>query len=139
LLGGCTEALPVINGTSIWPAGETWDGAILFLENFGPATSPDVLLNTLRNLGAQGILSRLNGILFGRPNGVPAETFGQYDDALIQATKEFDRSDLPIVTRTDFGHTDPAFVIPYGAMASIDPGKNLFSILEAGSNAREGG
>ena len=136
LLGGCTEALPVINGTSIWPAGETWDGAILFLENFGPATSPDVLLKTLRNLGAQGLLSRLNGILFGRPNNVSAERFGQYDDVLIQATKEFGRPDLPIITRMDFGHTDPAFVIPYGAMARIDPQKNAFSIEEAGCSPK---
>jgi muramoyltetrapeptide carboxypeptidase LdcA involved in peptidoglycan recycling len=36
----------------------------------------------------------------------------------------------------DFGHTDPSFVIPYGAMAAIDPGKNTFSIEEAGCGAR---
>jgi muramoyltetrapeptide carboxypeptidase LdcA involved in peptidoglycan recycling len=132
LLGGCTEALPVINGTSLWPSGDTWDGAILFLENFGEVTSPDVVLNTLRNLGAQGLLGRLNGILFGRPNGVPAERFGQYDDVLIKVTKEYGRPDLPVITRMDFGHTDPTFVIPYGAMARIDPGKKTFSIDEAG-------
>jgi muramoyltetrapeptide carboxypeptidase LdcA involved in peptidoglycan recycling len=136
LLGGCTEALPVINGTSIWPSVDIWDGAILFLENFGEVTSPDVLLNTLRNLGAQGVLGRLNGILFGRPNGVPAEKFNQYDDVLIKATKEYGRTDLPIITRMDLGHTDPTFVIPYGAMARIDPGKNAFMIEEAGCGAR---
>ena len=132
LLGGCTEAMVVINGTSIWPSADTWDGAILFLENFGEATSPDMLLNTLRHLGAQGVLGRLTGILFGRPNGVPADRFSQYDAVLIKATKEFGRTDLPIITRMDFGHTDPSFVIPYGAMACIDPRKNTFSIEEAG-------
>ena len=136
LLGGCTEAMAVINGTSIWPSADTWDGAILFLENFGEATSPDVLLNTLRNLGVQGVLGRLTGILFGRPNRVPAERFSEYDEVLIKATKEFSRTDLPIITRMDFGHTDPSFVIPYGAMARIDPGKNSFSIEEAGCGAR---
>jgi len=138
LLGGCTEAMAVINGTSIWPSVDTWNGAILFLENFGEVTSPDVLLNTLRNLGAQGVLGRLSGILFGRPNGVPAERFGQYDEVLIKATKEYGRPDLPIITRMDFGHTDPSFVIPYGAMAGIDPGKNTFSIDEAGCSMRAG-
>jgi muramoyltetrapeptide carboxypeptidase LdcA involved in peptidoglycan recycling len=136
LLGGCTEAMAVINGTSIWPPADTWDGAILFLENFGEATSPDMLLNTLRNLGVQGVLGRLNGILFGRPNGVPAERFSQYDEVLMKATKEFGRPDLPIITRMDFGHTDPSFVIPYGAMARIDPRKNTFSIEEAGCSTR---
>lgn len=130
------RALAVINGTHIWPTGDTWNGAILFLENFGEAASPDVLLNTLRNLGAQGVLDRLNGILFGRPNSVPAEKFGEYDDVLIKATKEFGRPDLPIVTRMDFGHTDPSFVIPYGAMARIDPGKKSFSIQESGCSSR---
>jgi muramoyltetrapeptide carboxypeptidase LdcA involved in peptidoglycan recycling len=95
-----------------------------------------VLLNTLRNLGAQGVLGRLNGILFGRPNTVPAERFGLYDEVLIKATKEYGRTDLPIVTRMDFGHTDPSFVIPYGAMARIDPGNKIFSIEEAGCSAR---
>jgi muramoyltetrapeptide carboxypeptidase LdcA involved in peptidoglycan recycling len=133
LLGGCTEALQVINGTLIWPSGDTWNDAILFLENFGEASCPpDILLNTLRNLGAQGVLGRLNGILFGRPNGFPAEKFSLYDDVLIKVTKEFGRSDLAIITRMDFGHTDPSFVIPYGAMARIDPGKNIFSIEETG-------
>jgi muramoyltetrapeptide carboxypeptidase LdcA involved in peptidoglycan recycling len=93
------------------------------------------LLNTLRNLGAQGVLGRLSGIIFGRPNTVPAERFSQYDDMLIKATKEYGRADLPIITRMDFGHTDPGFVIPYGAIARIDPGKNAFSIDEAGCSA----
>ena len=136
LLGGCTEALPVINGTSLWPSGDTWDGAILFLENFGEATSPDVLLKTLRNWGAQGLLGRLNGILFGRPNSVPAERFGQYDEVLIKAAREYGRPDLPVITRMDFGHTDPTFVIPYGARARIDPGKKTFSIEEAGCSPK---
>ena len=37
---------------------------------------------------------------------------------------------LPIVTRMDFGHTDPMFVLPYGALARIDCEARSFAILE---------
>ena len=30
----------------------------------------------------------------------------------------------------DFGHTDPLFVLPYGATAEIDPIAQTFSIIE---------
>lgn len=51
---------------------------------------------------------------------------------LIKACKEYGRSDLPIISRMDFGHTDPMFVIPYGAEAIIDPVKKTFAINEPG-------
>lgn len=37
---------------------------------------------------------------------------------------------LPIVTRMDFGHTDPMFVLPYGVKARIDCERGEFSVLE---------
>jgi muramoyltetrapeptide carboxypeptidase LdcA involved in peptidoglycan recycling len=32
----------------------------------------------------------------------------------------------------DFGHTDPMFVLPYGARARIDCEQRSFAILESG-------
>lgn len=40
--------------------------------------------------------------------------------------------ELPIVTNLDFGHTDPMFVIPYGAQAEIDSDQCTLSIIENG-------
>lgn len=132
LLGGCTDGLRDLAGTSVWPSPDTWNGAILFIENFEADISPDAFLHILRSWGAMGILARINGLLFGRLFGLPAEKRGVYEDMLLKATKEFGRSDLAIVTQMDFGHTAPVFIIPYGAMASIDPGRRRFSIDEAG-------
>jgi muramoyltetrapeptide carboxypeptidase LdcA involved in peptidoglycan recycling len=132
LLGGCTDVLPMINGTSIWPEADTWKDAVLFLENSEEAMSPGAFLGALRNLGAQGILSRLKGVLFARPCNVAVARFAEYEDMLLRACAECGRQDLPIVTRMDFGHTDPMFVIPFGARATIDPAAKRFSIDEPG-------
>jgi muramoyltetrapeptide carboxypeptidase LdcA involved in peptidoglycan recycling len=51
---------------------------------------------------------------------------------LLRACAEYGRQDLPIVTRMDFGHTDPMFVIPIGARATIDPVAKRFSVDEPG-------
>jgi muramoyltetrapeptide carboxypeptidase LdcA involved in peptidoglycan recycling len=132
LLGGCTDVLPMIIGTPVWPDANLWNEAILFLENSEEAMSPRSFLYTLRNLGAQGILGRLNGILFSRPCHVAVEDFAQYDGMLLKACAEYGRQDLPIITRMDFGHTDPMFVLPIGAKATIDPATKRFSIDEPG-------
>ncbi|WP_394631503.1 hypothetical protein [Escherichia coli] len=35
-----------------------------------------------------------------------------------------------MITRMDFGHTDPMFVLPYGVEAEIDCDEQRFSITE---------
>ncbi len=69
LIGGCIEVLQFINGTEIWPELKTWDQTILFLETSEEGISPTVFERMLRNLGAQGILSKANGLLFSKPGG----------------------------------------------------------------------
>lgn len=132
LIGGCSELISMINATSIWPDKAIWDNAILFLENSEEAISSSDLSYIVRNLGAQGILNRLAGVLFSRPCGIEIDDFSQYDDTLLKVCKEFGATKMPIVTRMDFGHTDPMFVIPFGAEATIDPVKKTFTINEAG-------
>ncbi|MCJ7548949.1 MAG: LD-carboxypeptidase, partial [Anaerolineae bacterium] len=87
----------------------------------------------LRTYAAMGILAKLSGILLGRPGGqVPPERFGDYEDVLLQVVAEEEGlSELPIVTRMDFGHTDPMMVLPYGVQAEIDCDAQTFSILES--------
>lgn len=132
LLGGCTDVLPMITGTPVWPDADTWKDAILFLENSEEAMPPGAFLGMLRNLGAQGIIDRISGILFARPCNVAVEKFAEYEAMLLKACAEYGRQDLPIITRMDFGHTDPMFVIPIGAKATIDPAGRRFAIDEPG-------
>lgn len=142
LIGGCMEVLQMINGSSLWPSLEEWDNTMLFIETSEDMPSPSTFSYFLRNLGAQGILDKINGILFGRPGGefskdqVTAKEkwlakYKDFDKYLLKVCKEYNRTDMPIVTNMDFGHTVPQILLPYGAMAEIDPVQKTVSILES--------
>jgi len=134
LMGGCFEVLDWLRGTDYWPALDTWQDAILFLETSEEAPSPACVLRGLRSYAAMGILKRLSGILFGRPGGgVPREQFDDYDQAILEVVaKEEGLTELPVISGMDFGHTDPMFVLPYGVQAEIDCSALRFAIVESG-------
>lgn len=131
-IGGCVEVLSFINGTEIWPDPAMWDNAILFLETSEDGITPRQLEWFLRNLGAQKILQRINGLLFSKPGGylINPHDFIKYDDSIIKILKEFDRTDLHVVTNLDFGHTDPMMVIPYGCQIQVDMDAKCINFLE---------
>jgi muramoyltetrapeptide carboxypeptidase LdcA involved in peptidoglycan recycling len=132
LIGGCFEVFDWLRGTDLWPEPQAWQNAILFLETSEDAPSPENVMYGLRAYAALGVLGQLSGLLFGRPGGnVPIEQFDDYDQALQRViVEEEGLRDLPIITRMDFGHTDPMFVLPYGVQAEIDCDGGRFSILE---------
>ena len=141
LLGGCAELFNMINGTSLWPELKDWEDAILFIETSEGMPPPSFVLYLLRNLGAQGILERINGILFARPGGEFPQGqelecdkwiagYSQFDNAILKACKEYGRTDLPVVTNMSFGHTVPQVILPMGAMAEINPTTKTVSIIE---------
>jgi muramoyltetrapeptide carboxypeptidase LdcA involved in peptidoglycan recycling len=130
LVGGCMEVFDWARGTEVFP--DDWQKAILFLETSEEAPPPEEVARTLRVFAAMGILSRLSGILFGRPGGnIPPEKFEDYDHAILQVVKEEEGlNDLPIITHMDFGHTSPMFVLPYGVQAEMDMDNNRFTVIE---------
>ena len=132
LIGGCLEVVEFLRGTSLWPDASAWQQAILFLETSEEAPSPDVLRRALRSYAAMGVLQNLSGILLGRPGGdVALPDFVKYEEALLQIVNDEEGlTDLPLITRMDFGHTDPMFVLPLGVLAQIDCDKKQFAILE---------
>ncbi len=143
LFGGCLDVLMgYVNGTPLWPSVEIFDNAILFIETSEERPSPSWVKYWLRCLGAQGILERLNGILFARPgndffkNKEERDTwlanYTDYDQAILTALKEYGRTDMPVVTNMDFGHTLPQLILPYGVLAEIDPYRKQVSLLESG-------
>ena len=148
LIGGCTDVLMMmVVGTKLWPSLQDFDNAVLFLENSEERPSPEHLLYWLRNLGAQGILKRINGLLFARPgNDKFADeadkqnwlaTYPKFDEVILKALKEYGREDLPVITNMDYGHTVPQLILPYGAMCEINPVAKKVSILESGVRERE--
>jgi muramoyltetrapeptide carboxypeptidase LdcA involved in peptidoglycan recycling len=130
LIGGCIEVLDWTRGTDIFP--RDWKNAILFLETSEEAPSPESVTRILRAFAAMGILQQLSGILFARPGGnVSLDKFSDYDRAILQVVNdELGLKQLPIITHMDFGHTAPAFIIPYGLQAEIECETQRFSILE---------
>jgi muramoyltetrapeptide carboxypeptidase LdcA involved in peptidoglycan recycling len=130
LMGGCIEVLDWLRGTPVWPDSEAWKGAMLFIETSEEAPPPVEVLRPLRSFAAMGIMQDLSGILFGRPGGeTPIESFHEYEEAIVKAAEEAGRTDLPIVTNMDFGHTDPVFLLPYGIEGEIDCEAQRFSII----------
>lgn len=132
LIGGCFEVLDWLRGTDVWPGLDVWQDAILFLETSEGGPSPDAVWHYLRPYAAMGILQRLSGLLFARPGGqIPPEMFEEYDAMLLEfVAGEEGLTELPLVTRMDFGHTDPMFVLPYGVQAEIDCERCRFEIVE---------
>ena len=143
LIGGCTDVMMnTIIGTKLWPELDDFNNAILFLEDSEEQPPADWVLYWMRNLGAQGILERLAGLLFARPGNARFKNkeeeqkwlakYPEFDKAILKGLKEFGRTDLPVVTNMDYGHTLPQLILPYGVMAEINPEKKTVSMLESG-------
>ncbi|MDO9546053.1 MAG: LD-carboxypeptidase [Pelolinea sp.] len=132
LIGGCFEVLDWLRGTEVWPTVDIWREAILFIETSEDALPPLEFERGLRALASVGVLKEIKGILFGRPGGqVPVRNYQAYEDALIRVvTCEEGLSEIPIVTRMDFGHTDPMVVLPYGIACEIDCDAREIKITE---------
>ena len=45
---------------------------------------------------------------------------------------QYEREDIPVLYNASFGHCEPKFIIPYGAMAEIDSEKKTFKIIGSG-------
>ena len=130
LIGGCMEALESLKGTEFWPDNELWTNSILFFETSDAKPEPDYFRWWLRNYAQQGILTKANGIILGRPDN--NAYVNEYNDELLKVLGEEGLTNMPVITEMDFGHTCPVFTIPYGSMAQIDCMTHTFSLLESG-------
>lgn len=130
LIGGCIEVMEFIKGTELFPRIDDFDSSILFFETSEEKPEPHYLEYWLRNYGAMGVLERANGIIFGKPQD--EMYFEEYKHTIIKVLAEYGRADLPVLYNLSFGHSEPKFCIPYGAMAEINCKQKTFSILESG-------
>jgi muramoyltetrapeptide carboxypeptidase LdcA involved in peptidoglycan recycling len=130
LFGGCVEVLEMLKGTPVWPSDEFFNNAILFLETSEEAPSSDYVVRVLRNYAATGILERISGIIIGRCANLPENEQDRYDQAFMHVIQKECHLNIPIISQMDFGHTDPMFLLPYGAQAEIDASDGSFAILE---------
>lgn len=129
LIGGCFEVFDMLRGTEVFPKLEDFDDSILFLETSEEKPPAWYIECGLRNYGINGILDRIKGIVWGKPQD--EEYYDEYKMAIKKVMKEFHKEDLPILANMSFGHTEPKICLPYGALAEIDCNNVSFSILEA--------
>jgi muramoyltetrapeptide carboxypeptidase LdcA involved in peptidoglycan recycling len=133
LLGGCIEVLEFLRGTPWLPLdAATWDGRVLFFETSEEAPAPRAVKRMLRSYGVAGVFDRVTGLLVGRPRDYPDDRKRALDEAVLEIVAgEFGRTDLPVVTNLDFGHTDPQWILPLGARVEVDCDARTLRLLEA--------
>ncbi len=130
LLGGCLEVFDSLRGTSIFPTLEQFEGSILFFETSEEKPPVWFIECALRNYGITGILGRIKGMIWGKPQN--EALYDDYNEVIKKVLKEFGRADMPVLVNMNFGHTEPKFCIPYGSLAEIDTYNKTFRILESG-------
>lgn len=131
LFGGCIEIFEMLNGTEYWPKPDFWNNKILFIETSEEKPSPDYVKYALRNYGIQGVFDKIQAILVGRARDYTEEEKNQLEKNIIDVvSKEFNHSEMPIITNMDFGHTDPQWILPLGIKAEIDCHKKEFKLIE---------
>lgn len=128
LIGGCIEVLEYIKGTSLFPPLNCFDDTILFLETSECLAPPWLIEDELRCYGIMGILNRISGMFWGKPQG--DMYYDEYKAVIRKILAEFGCLNLPVLYNGSFGHNEPRMILPYGALAEIDCTNASFSILE---------
>jgi len=128
LLGGCIEVFDMLRGTELFPELSSFDHAILFLETSEDKPPVWLIEVILRTYGIMGILGRLRGLVFGKPQD--EEFYAEYNEVIKKVLAEFHREDLPVLVNMNFGHTEPKICLPYGVLAEINCENKTFAIIE---------
>jgi muramoyltetrapeptide carboxypeptidase LdcA involved in peptidoglycan recycling len=80
----------------------------------------------------QGAFDHAAAVLFGRPMRYSTADKERLDETLLRIiAREFGRTDIPIVSNVDIGHTDPQFIIPLGVPLRVDPVQQRIQLLES--------
>jgi len=93
--------------------------------------SPTYVERWLRNYGMQGVFEQISALLLGRAMRYSDEEKKKLDSLILSVVaKEFNQTELPIVTNMDFGHTEPQFILPLGITAEVGCRNKRFRLLE---------
>lgn len=129
ILGGCIDVFPMILETEIWPKADEWKNKILLIETSEEKMTPNYLLYYLRNLGAQGILNNINGIIVGKPQD---ETYyEEYKTIYLKVLKEFECEELPIIYNVNIGHAFGTGLLPLGINCEVNLDAKTIRFLES--------
>ena len=126
------KVLEFIKSTEFWPDKTFWNDRILFFEASEEKPSPNRVGCMLRNYGIQGILQRINGVIFGRAKDYSAKEKKELNHIILSIIKdEFNVTDITVITDVDFGHTDPKLIFPLGCKVSLDSTAKTITLMES--------
>lgn len=131
LIGGCIEVLEFLKGTPWWPRAELWRGAVLMLETSEEAPPPRWVGRWLRNYAHQGIVQHLAALMIGRPMHYTPQQTAELHHQVLAVLADAGRTELPVVTNLDVGHTSPQMVVPLGGRVRVDPVRHEIVSLDA--------
>ena len=129
LIGGCADVMEFIKGTKLFPPLEAFDGAILFLETSEAMVAPYNLRWWLYNYAAMGVLDRISGMIWGKPQN--GQYINEYADEIRSVLYQYGHADMPVLGNASFGHNEPKCCMPIGAEAVIDCDTLTFEITES--------
>lgn len=93
-----------IKSTELFPKIDDFDRIILFFETSEKKSGLCFLEYWLKNYGAIGVLRRVNGYNFGKPQD---ETYyEEYKHAIIKVLAEYGREDLPVLDNLSFRYCE---------------------------------
>ena len=128
--GGCIESIDELlrHGVQI-PSLNDFEKIVLIAETSEEMPAADYVFRVLRALGERGILSRVQGVLVGRPQAwafdkqYTAEQKMEYckeqRETIMRVFRHYNKT-APLVHNLDFGHTNPQIPFPYGKNVRID-------------------
>ncbi len=129
LLGGCLDVFPMILETEIWPKKEEWKNKIMLLETSEEKIPPEYVLWYMRNLGAQGILNNIKGMMIGKPQD--EKYYEEYKEIYLKVLKEYNCEDLPIFYNVNIGHAYGMGVLPIGIEYEVDLDNKTIKLIES--------
>lgn len=128
LWGGCIEVLEFMKATKYWPDLKFFTDKILFLETSEEKPSPMQVGYMLRNYMIQGVFDEIAGLVIGRCKDYSDQDYKALKK-ILQDMVDFEYGKpLNIVLNVDIGHTDPKWILPYGARAKFDYNQKICTI-----------
>ena len=116
LIGG---NLSLIKGMVAGKYNIDFTDKILFLEELGIETGPELASNFLYFMKQNGVFDKIKGLWIGN---YTHESGIQLEDIILDVIK--DKYDFPIIKSNNFGHIETKTVIPIGTKAEIDTTKD---------------
>ena len=136
--GGCVESIDELlrHGTVI-PTLKDFENVVLFMETSEEIPDHDYVCRVLRALGEREILSKIQGLLVGRPkawefdkpNSDEQKEKHKKDQrkVFLETVRKYNQN-VPIVQNLDFGHTSPQICMPVGKKAVIDSSSKMIKM-----------